>query len=109
MTEAKIEVMPEAAALIEQVQFSTPFDLSMRKDLEELFKNKVFRAALRAILVASDDQLKNIGQTDLTNELAIKNALRAQGHAQGLVAGVELLCTLASTPENESAEENDNG
>lgn len=74
--------------------------------LRELFTVPAFTSALSEIIKTSDDMLKNIGATDFTNPIAIQNALRAQGIAQGLVQAVELICSLASEPENPTAEEN---
>lgn len=102
------EVIPEAVDFMEQVVKNAGWSPVYRRQLEELFKNIAFRSALKDIILASDEQLKNIGMTDFTDPIAIQNALRAQGTAAGLVQAVELICGLASTPENPPAEENNN-
>ena len=104
--EIKKEEYPESQALLEKVQKNERWSPVYRAKLEELFLSPAFRSALNEILETSDDMLRNIGATDFTNEDAIKNALRAQGIAQGLTQAVELICDLASTPENPVAEEN---
>jgi len=102
------DTLPDPVKLIEQVQRSEPWNPVYRRALEEHFLSASLRAALREVLVKSDETLKNVGLTDLTNEVSIKNALRAQGIAAGLVEAVELICGLACEPEPESTEEKSN-
>lgn len=104
MTEPKMEIMPDASALVEQIQRHEGWNPVYRRSLEELFRSSAFLAALREVLVQSDETLKNIGMTDLTDELAIKKGLRAQGIVQGLTQAVELICELATTPETKLEE-----
>lgn len=95
----QVEQIPEGAELLELIQRNAPWDPVYRKALEEVLWAAPIRAALREVLLQSDEMLKNIGMADLTNEDTIKKSLRSQGVAQGLVQAVELLCTLATTPE----------
>ena len=96
----QMEVIPTGADLIAQVQKYERWNPVYRRALEELFRIPAFMCALNEVLRQSDEMLKNVGMTDLTEEHSIKNALRAQGIAGGLTQAVELICELASTPEN---------
>lgn len=104
MTQQK-EVIRSSEELLDEVTKSSRWSPVYRRKLEDLFLEPALRTALSEIIYTSDDMLKNIGATDFTNALAIQNALRAQGIAQGLVQAVELICGLASEPENLTAEE----
>ena len=99
MTEPQKEKYPEESKLLEMIAKSEPFSPIMRRAVKELFNNHVFRAVLREILVNSDDMLKNVGLSDLTNNDTIQKAIRQQGVAAGLSQAVETICTLAATPE----------
>lgn len=103
MTDIK-EIIPEAADLLEKISKNEPWNPVYRRPLEELLRNSALRAALREVLDQSDDMLKNIGMSDLTNEQAIKNCLRTQGVATGLSQAVETIITLATQPEHETKE-----
>ena len=106
--EAK-ETYPDAHVLVDSIARNEGWSPVYRRALEELLKSSAIRAALHEILVQSDDVLKNVGMSDLTKEDSIKNALRAQGVAQGLSQAVEIICTLAATPEEEKETANVSG
>lgn len=98
------EVLPSPVELADKIRKNEGWNPVYRRSLEELFRSTAFMCALNEILVQSDETLKNVGMTDFTSEIAIKNALRAQGVAQGLTQAVELICSLACEPEEKKDE-----
>jgi hydroxymethylpyrimidine/phosphomethylpyrimidine kinase len=74
------------------------------KPLAEALKIEALLSALKLIITNSDEILKQIGMSDLTNESTIKNCLRSQGVADGLTAAVERICELAAIKEEPTNE-----
>jgi len=109
MSEPVKEILPDAVKLLEAISANEPWSPVYRRALEDILKLPAIRAALREVLVQSDEQLKLIGMSDLTSGDTIQKMIRAQGVATGLSQAVETICSLASTPDNEpAAEENKN-
>lgn len=101
------EKRPDAIKLVDGITRSKGWSPVYRKQLEELLISPSLRCALHHLLDMSDEMLRNIGASDLTNELALKNGLRTQGIAAGLVQAVEVLCELATADEQAQEETSD--
>lgn len=95
----------DSVQTIEAISGAEPWHEVHAGTLEEILKSKVVLSALREVLVASDEILKNIGMADLTNEDTIKKCLRQQGVASGLSQAVETICGLVAAAKKESAKE----
>lgn len=105
MSEPVKEILPDAAKMLDVIASNEPWSPVYRRALEDILKLPAIRAALREILVQSDEQLKLIGMSDLTSTDTIQKMIRAQGVATGLSQAVETICGLASTPDNEPTAE----
>lgn len=102
MSEAAKEVIPTEDDFMNEVLKSTGWNPVYRRQLEDMLATPALRCALKEMINMSDEQLKNIGMSDLTNEFTIKSALRAQGRADGFAQAVQLFCSFASTPEEKA-------
>lgn len=96
------EIKTEATKLFESIVAAEPFNLGDQKEFAELLRScRPLRAALRAILVVSDEKLMTVARSNLGDGEAVKTIIKMQGEAIGLSDAVEYIIDLA-TKEKEN-------